>query len=108
VIDEARLREFEDHVGDQLPGLMGLFRSDLEQVLLALSSADSPAVMAKAAHSVLSLAGALGCAELVACARDLASAAEMKDPAAPRLAVDLLSAAARAAAALDARYATGA
>ena len=103
--DDLCLRELEISLGrDQVAALIELFRVNLEDVVTTLTSSDDREQIAKAAHALISLAGNVGCNELVACGRDLLEASRDLGSDLKQSVAETAAAALRARAIIDERY----
>lgn len=105
VISDLCLAELEEHLGrDHVAALVELFRLNLEEIITTVTSSKNHVEIGKAAHSLISLAGNLGCAELVTRSRELVLASRTEGAEVAHLIAETALAAHRARAAIDERY----
>ncbi len=105
VLDLAVPDAFDGALGEEEAArFSGKFRRQLRGAVAGLMSADDPACIAREAHKLISLAGNLGCVELVGFARNLCVEAERENGDVAGLLIDLPATVDRAVAALAARY----
>ena len=105
VLDLAVLDAFDSALGaEEAARFSGKFRKQVRDAVAALTSAAEPAFIAREAHKLVSLAGNLGCVELVGFARNLCSEAKRENGDVDGVLIDLPATVDRAVAALAARY----
>jgi len=105
VLDLAVLDAFDSALGvDGAARFSGKFRSQVRDAVAVLASGEEPAFIAREAHKLVSLAGNLGCVELVGFARNLCAEARRENCDVDRMLIDLPATVDRAVAALAARY----
>jgi PAS domain S-box-containing protein len=105
VLDVPTLDELQKMLGaDRLAEMAGMFRGQVDEMIAVFRSEKDPVTLERASHGITSVAGGLGCLELMHLARRL-SAAALGDNASelPQLIADTTDAARRAVAAVDAR-----
>jgi len=106
ILDEATLRVLEETLGrERAISFSQMFQDRLEDLIRVMQSGADRTRLAKEAHNLISLAGNLGCTELVDLARGLSAAIKAGEPEIAPLTDQIISAAGRAAAAIAARYA---
>ncbi len=105
VLDETILRELEDQLGKpQLLAFAELFRDQIGKAVRAMASTADRELLAREAHNLVSLAGNLGCSELMVSVRDLVGALRNQETDVEPLVAEVTGAAERAITAMDARY----
>ena len=107
VLNEAILSELEDRLG--VPKLLlfaALFRDQITKALEIMAATADRELLAREAHNLVSLAGNLGCSELMVHVRGLVSALPDEAIDIAPLVADVAGAARRALSAMDERYRT--
>jgi len=105
VLDETILRELEDRLGKpQLLAFAELFRDQIGKAVRAMTSTADRELLAREAHDLVSLAGNLGCSELMTRVHSLVSALRNHETDVEPLVAEVTGAAERAITAMDARY----
>jgi PAS domain S-box-containing protein len=105
VLNEAILSELEDRLG--IPKLLlfaALFRDQIAKALEIMAATADRELLAREAHNLVSLAGNLGCSELMAHVRGLVSALPDEAIDIAPLVAEIAGAARRALSAMDERY----
>ena len=82
-----------------------MFRLRVEQMIPVFAECDDRDAMGRQAHDLVSLAGNLGCTELMDLARGLSGALKQNDPEIQPLTATIVSAANRALIAIEERFA---
>ena len=103
VLDVPTLDALEKMLGaDRLTEMAGMFRDQAEAMIAVFRSEKDPVKLERASHGITSVAGGLGCLELMHLARRL-SAVALSDNVAelPKLIADTIDAAQRAVAAVN-------
>jgi PAS domain S-box-containing protein len=105
VIDETVLKDLENRLGKaQVTMFARLFREQIDKTVRAITSTEDRQSMAREAHALVSLAGNLGCTELMTRSRRLMTALKAESGDVSALTAEIAAAAARALAAMDSRY----
>jgi PAS domain S-box-containing protein len=104
VLNESVLRALEEHVGkSHLIALSGLFRAEIGKIMQVITATDDQGVLAREAHSLISLAAYLGCTELMTRSRELSIAAGLRTANVAPIVAELVAAADRAVTAMAER-----
>ena len=105
VIDTAILSDLESQLGKaQVTRLAGLFRDQLTQTMRGIAATADRALIARETHALISLAGSLGCTELMMRSRALMTAARRETGDLDPLVIEMAAAAGRALSAMQNRY----
>jgi PAS domain S-box-containing protein len=106
IIDATVLADLESRLGRQkVMQLAGLFREQVTDAVKGISSTTDRRLIARQSHRIVSLAGNLGCTELIMGSRALMNAARHETGSLEPLRADVVAAADRALSALQVRYA---
>jgi len=104
VLDEAVLQGIERLLGkEKAAGLTEMFRQRVEQMVPLFSGLEDRTTLARETHNLVSLAGNIGCMELMNAARDLSGALKRDAADVPALTTTIIDAADRALSALNRR-----
>jgi PAS domain S-box-containing protein len=105
VLDETVLKDLEDRLGrSQVFVYADLFREQIDRSVDLIATTDDRQVLAREAHTLISVAGNLGCNELMTRSRELSKALREQAKDVEPLVAGLATAAARAVAAMAERY----
>jgi two-component system, sensor histidine kinase and response regulator len=108
VIDTAILSDLESQLGKaQVTRLAGLFRDQLTQTMRGIAATADRELIARETHALISLAGSLGCTELMMRSRALMTAARRETGDLDPLVIEMAAAAGRALSAMQNRYPSG-
>jgi signal transduction histidine kinase/ActR/RegA family two-component response regulator len=108
IVDAAVLAGLEARLGSARVGaLAGMFCLHVKKAVAAVTATADRRRIAEATHDLLSLAGTVGCNELMACSRSLMNAARSDAGDLEPLVSDLAMAAARALTEMGRRYPQG-
>ncbi|HEX4211560.1 MAG TPA: PAS domain S-box protein, partial [Candidatus Binataceae bacterium] len=108
VIDDAVLRDLESHIGKPCVGELSRdFRKEVRKSISIMSATTNRELLAREAHALISVAGNLGCSELMNYSRNMMQALPGKVADIDALVEGLKNAAGRALAAVDERYPGG-
>jgi PAS domain S-box-containing protein len=106
VLDDTVLQQLERIVGkDVAEELQQMFRLRIAQMIPVFTDCTDPVALAGEAHQLISLAGNIGCTELMDVARALSDALKEDAPSVPALTATIVDAVDRALSALDQRLA---
>ena len=106
VLDEAAIDGLEQLLGhEKAAELMRLARDELGKLIPQFRVREDPVVMARHAHNLVSLAGNVGCTELVALAAELQLSLRSQSPQLDEVTVAVAEAMDRALSAIDRRLA---
>jgi CheY-like chemotaxis protein len=104
IIDAAILKDLDRHVGRvQVARLFRIFRDQLQETMTGIAATADRGLIAQQAHALVSLAGHLGCTELMIRSRALMEAARRETGALEPLVAELRAAADRALSAIHER-----
>ena len=105
IIDSTILEDLENHLGQsQVIRLVGLFCDQLPKTISDITSTTDRRLIAQQAHALISLAGNLGCTELMIHSRALMNAARGETGDLAPLVAETAAAAHRALSAMQDRY----
>jgi HPt (histidine-containing phosphotransfer) domain-containing protein len=105
VLDARVLRDLETRLGkDRLMLLVEMFQNEIRKITESIGEASDPSCVGRHAHALISLAGNLGCAELMAVSRELNLAIRRQRPDTGALIAEMTEAADRALDAIALRY----
>jgi two-component system, sensor histidine kinase and response regulator len=105
VIDTAILGDLESQLGKaQVTRLAGLFRDQLTKMMRGIAAMADRELIARETHALITLAGSLGCTELMMRSRALMNAARREAGDLDPLVVEMAAAAGRALSAMRDRY----
>ena len=105
IIDTAILGDLESHLGKaQVVRLAALFREQLTKMMRSIAATADRELIARETHALVSMAGSLGCTELMMRSRALMNAARRETGDLDPLVVEMAAAAGRALSAMQNRY----
>jgi PAS domain S-box-containing protein len=105
IINETVLADLENRLGrSKVLSFAGMFREQLDKTVQIITSTVDRTLLARESHALISLAGNLGCTELMDRSRELSNALRHDGTDVEPFVGDLASAADRALTAMDERY----